>query len=155
MAKPITLCLTIGDGKGLFSQTLINFPSLVTTDIGGQYDSAETFTSLVDALISGYIARIGLVVDIPLPLGIKTEADPNADIEEGAKFIWRSQDGFTSENRIPTFNEDFIVPSTTQVNFVQEVMDFWVAMVAYARDSRDTPLDTLLFAQEDFGRSRT
>lgn len=157
MVKPLTMVFTIQDGKGGSGQTLINAPGLTSSDIGGQYATCETFQGLIDALIKGYIIRAGVVVDIPLIGGIKTSPDVNADLEEGAKFIWRASTDFTAENRIPTFDESKIITGTRQVDLLDgDVDNFITAMLAGTiRDSRNDPLVLMLSAQEDFGRSRT
>ena len=151
------MVFTICDGKGQSSQSLINAPGLTSSDIGGQYATCETFQPLVDALIKGYIIRAGLVVDVPLIGGIKTSADVDADLEEGAKFIWRASTDFTAENRLPTFNESKLIVGTRQVDLLDgDVDDFITAMLAGTiRDGRNDPLVLLLSAIEDFGRSRT
>jgi hypothetical protein len=161
-----TILYTIEDGKGKTSTSEINVPS--TLAFADVVTFAGSMASLIDPLIVGAIRRIGIAFTIDLPSGLNASPASGADIEEGARFQFRTENGFFSSLRLPTFLETLMNPGTTQVDLTDtDVAAFVTAMTSGIDvdpgagtttvapcDKRDEDLTALDFAKEQFLSSR-
>jgi hypothetical protein len=161
-----TILYSITDEKTKVSTTEVKLPGATT------FADAEIFAgqmaSLIDTLIEGAITRIGIVYQVDLPAGIKASANANSDVEEGARFQFRTANGFFSGCRLATFGESRIVAGSKEVDTVDtDVAAFVTAMVTgidlsgvggsgviQPSDARDEDLTALEFAREQFLSSR-
>jgi hypothetical protein len=116
MAAPrVFVTMTIEDAKGNSSNFIHNFPTAV--DIAILKGHARSFATIVDALVRGRITQVGIGIGVEnLPVGLKAAPLPNADVEEGARFTFRTALGTLTSFRVPTFDEAFIVDGTKQVD---------------------------------------
>ena len=163
---PYTVLYSVRDGKGAISTTELNLPDSITLDNARIF--AAEMGKLIDNLITGAIVRIGLVVSVDLPSGIAASPDETSDVEEGARFQWRSQNGFYSGMRLPTFDETYIVAGSRDVDrAASPVAAFILAMLDGINlagaggsgkpnpcDKRGDDLWALEFAREQFMSSR-
>jgi hypothetical protein len=163
---PYTVLYSVRDGKGATSTTELNLPDSITLDNARIF--AAEMGKLIDNLITGAIVRIGLVLSVDLPSGIATNPDENSDVEEGARFQWRTQNGFYSGMRLPTFDEANIVAGSRDVDqaaspvaaFVLAMLD-GINLVGAGGSGKPNPCDkrgedivALEFAREQFLSSR-
>ena len=159
---------TVLDAKGKKSTTQINFPVSAATSVSIDVlrDFAETTAPLIDAIIRGQIigAGIGLAVDLS---GVTLKASPvaTADVEEGARFTWRTALNTITKFRLPTFDEDFISPGSNAVDIADPDVDAFVDRITEGRtilvtnvspsDDRGEDITSLDLAVESFGSSRS
>lgn len=158
---------TIRDAKGKDSTMQVNVPG--TLNLIAVSNFAAQVASLIDPLITGRIVRIGVALQITLPAGLADTIPTNSDVEEGARFQFRTNGGFYTGFRIPTFDETLMVAGTDQVNLTNAlVQDFVDALttgilvgdgdgppsLVQAVDQRDDPIDVLEFAREQFISTR-
>ncbi|MCZ7545743.1 MAG: hypothetical protein M5R40_20485 [Anaerolineae bacterium] len=129
---------------------------------------AEQLALLIDPLVVGALTRIGVTRDVDLPGGLAASASANADVEEGARFQFRTENGFFSGLRLPTFDESKIAAGTRGVDLADgDVAAFVAAMedgldlsgvggtgTVQPCDARDEDLLALEFAREQFLSSR-
>lgn len=131
MAYGFTLIsdVVVEDSKG--KQSTINFNHPLSVDLGALKSAIVSTVELIDAVITGKIisASIGVEVQLPFGLSLKTTAIAGADVEEGVRFTFSTNGGAPTEFRIPTFSESFLSEdgvlnaSVTAVdNFVQRVL---------------------------------
>lgn len=161
-----TIIYSIQDEKSKTSMTEVKLPA--ATAAADVEIFAAQMASLINALISGAITRIGITKTISLPAGLNAAAASGADVEEGARFQFKTENGFYSGLRLPTFAESFIVAGSKEVDIVPaDVAAFVTAMtdgidlsgaggsgVVAPCDSRDEDLTALEFAREQFLSSR-
>lgn len=162
-----TILLSIQDEKGVTSTTELNLEDSGLPLI--QQAFAGEIAKLVDGMTTGAITRVGATFNIPLPSGIKTAPQANSDVEEGARFQFRTANGFYSGMRIPTFDESKIVTGTRAVDltdsdvaaFVTAMTDGidmtaagFVGVTEEPVDKRGEDLVALEFAREQFISSR-
>lgn len=157
-----TASYTIQDGKGETSTTEINFPGTLLAATAAQ--AAVNFGELIEDMISGSIIRVSLV------LGVETDSfNPSpatdSDVEEGARFQFRTSGGFYTALRIPTINESQISPGSQAVNMTMVAsVAFVTAMTGGIEiapgtfvipcDKRGDEITALSFAREQFLSSR-
>lgn len=155
---------TIVDAKGTESDTSINFPT--SYNFGDVRLFAEQSAARINQLITGKIVRIGIGFTVDLPSGLRAVAAANSDVEEGARFQFRTAGGYHTAMRLPTFDESYIVPGTREVDLTDaDVTDFTDSMVTGApvvalggvlspSDTRDDDIVELKAARESFQSSR-
>lgn len=125
---PQTILFTIQDAKGVISTTEMNVPDTVGPE--QLLEFANAYAILLDPLIAGAITRIGIVQTVPVPGSVKASAEANSDVEEGARFQFRTENGFYTSMRLPTFRESFIIAGSNKVNTAAtEVASYVTAMV--------------------------
>lgn len=158
--------ITIKDAKGKSSTTEFNFPS--TTTLANAKIFVQEMSKLYDAVTNGVITRIGVAVLATLPGTLRASADADSDVEEGARFQFRTDGGFYTGFRIPTFLESKILSGTTTVDLADSDVAALVAafedgmsLVAAGgsgtvqpTDKREDPVNALDSAQEQFTKSR-
>lgn len=164
MAAPhVFLVYSIKDAKGATSTTQLNFP--VNVDIAVLQTFAQTTATMINSLIKGKIidAGIGLAVDLS-GATIRATPDPNSDVEEGARFNWRSLIGAPTNFRLPTFDEAFMLAGTQQVDTADTDVAAFIARILEGQtvvatnvspsDDRGSDITALETARESFGKSR-
>jgi hypothetical protein len=159
---------SIKDGKGKNSTCTIALPTSVS------YASAVSFgiemAKLVDSLITGQITRAGVafVIDLSVVSGLKSSPGANSDVEEGAKFQFRTVLNHPTGLRLPTFDETYIVAGSDAVNLTATQVAAFVAGMINGVDIDPSPTTTLVqpsdqrseditalsFAREAFQSSR-
>lgn len=161
-----TILYSITDEKTKVSTTEVKLPA--ATAFADVEIFAAQMAALIDTLITGYISRIGIVYQVALPAGIAAAAGANSDVEEGARFQFRTTNGFFSGLRLATFNEGYIVAGSKAVDTADgDVAAFVAAMTdgidltgaggsgtIQPSDARDEDLTALEFAREQFLSSR-
>lgn len=159
-----TISLSIKDAKGNQGTTEFNFPS--DYDFDDVVLFAQQAATRINALIKGAITRISLGYAVDLPAGLTATPDPNSDVEEGARFQFKTENGFYTAMRIPTFDEALLISGTKNVDLTDaDVDDFVGSMVDGApvvalggvlspSDKRDEDIASLEYAREEFQSSR-
>lgn len=164
MPRSIVVSVTIEDAKeqratvGCYLDSTIN----VVTDIT---ESAQKFADLVGAAIGGTIKAVSAVVNCPLPATLGAGSG-DADIEEGALFIFETAGGFKTRFRVPTYVESkFLAGSRlvdeTDADFIA-LRDFmltgWTATTSTntitPTDARDDDVSAFDKGYEQFRASR-
>jgi voltage-gated potassium channel Kch len=162
----LSVIYTFNDAKNKNSFTEVPIP--IGTTLANAVIFAQQMALLIDAVITGRIARIGIAATVALPGGIAGIAGANSDVEEGALFQYRTALGFHKSMRLPTFNEALIVPASNVVLLTDaDVVAFNTAMTAGINlgafggtgtvspcTPREEDLVALDFAVEDFQNSR-
>lgn len=123
---PITpeLVLTIQDGKGKQTTMTVPIPVPGTVTASSILGAARNWAEAIQDAISGKIVRAGVALIADLSgLGIPASPDPDSDVEEGARFTFRSAEGFPMRFRIPTFKEELFVSGTAIVDTADTVVD--------------------------------
>lgn len=164
MALGYGIIFTIEDEKGAFSTTEIRLPT--ATAWADVLLMSAALVPLIDALIAGAIRRVGIVFDYTVVGGIKLSPLAGSDVEEGARFQFRTENNFFTHLRLPTFLESLIVAGTREVDLTDaDVAAFVDAMVdgidlpdaapiVEPSDSRGEDIVALTSAQEQFLSSR-
>jgi hypothetical protein len=153
----------VTDGKNEKSSFTVNIPDTFTVaQITG---FATQLLPLVNALVTGGLTSVGLSLNLDSILtgGIGAAA-ANSDVEEGAKWTFGVPGGFLTSLRLPTFDEQFILPGTRLVDEADPaVAAFQTAMVAglnvggtqvQPSDTRGEDIVDILSAVESFYSSR-
>lgn len=162
----VSILYSINDGKGKSSSTEVNLPSSVT--LTNMTLFAAEMAKLINDMITGAITRIGIVISVPLPNGLRVTPALNSDVEEGGRFQFRTAGGFFTSNRIPTFSETFVSPGSQEIDTTDPVVaPFVTAMVSGINlvpvggtatvaptDKREADVVALEFAKEAFQSSR-
>jgi len=163
----VGVLFTFRDGKGETSSTQVNLPS--NTSAADAILFGQQMAGLLDALISGAITRVGIVLDVDISaLGLNTTASGTSDVEEGARFQFRTANGFFTSMRIPTILEGIISSGGNSVNQVDvDVAAFLTAMetgidlagvggtgTVAPVDTRNDDIVTTTSAKESFQSSR-
>lgn len=159
-----SLNFTFEDAKGAKSTT--SFSVADTVSLPSLQEIGLSLANLMVALTTGSLvsAQACISIDLTGLVGDNT-IQAGSDVEEGARFIWNSVGGFSASNRIPTFDEAFIVPGTRFVDVADEdVEDFIDAIVGgfvtlgdgvvQITDYREADIVSLDNARESFQRSR-
>lgn len=163
MAAPhVFTVYTIQDAKGAKSTMKINFPQ--AADIAVLKDFVTTTASMIDALIKGKIVDAGIGLAVALPGGLKASPLADSDVEEGARFSWRTALNTIPAFRMPTFDEAFISPGSRAVDTTDGTVDAFVQRVIAGRtvgltnvspsDDHGEDITALDAARESFSSSR-
>lgn len=108
------IILTIQDAK--IGRPVLSQVSIFTSATEGVDEIARRFQLDVDKLIGGVIVACAIIEHIPIDPTVRTEPETGADIEEGAQFIWITENGYRPEFRIPTFKESLMLDGTATVD---------------------------------------
>lgn len=155
MPRPATLVITIKDAKASFSQMRLNLPDQDTQSIADSTTQALARAVEVDNLIIGQIVQIAIILDIDLPIGIKSAPDSFADVEEGGLFVFETLDGYRTATTIPTIDETKIISGTTAINLADaDVQDFVTGVITEHIDSRGDNVTDIDAANSVFKKSR-
>lgn len=157
---------SIRDEKGANSLMEVKVPSGTSfTDVA---IFAQQMAPLINSLITGAITRIGVAFTVGLPGGLRAAPAAGSDVEEGGRFQFRTSLGNFTSTRIPTFDEQFVVAGTQEVDLTDAaVLAFVNSMlsgiditgaggsgIVEPSDSRDEDITALEFAREQFQSSR-
>lgn len=162
-----TVLYSIQDEKGAVSTTELNLPANYSLADANAF--ATEGAKLINALITGAITRIGISKAVELPGTLRAAALSGSDVEEGARFQFKTENGFYSSMRLATFDESKVIGGTREVDQADSaVAAFTGAMVsglnlvavggtlasAEPCDKRGEDLTSLEFAREQFLSSR-
>ncbi len=162
----LSILYTIRDEKGEESTTTVNLPSSVT--FSNVVLFAGEMAKLISPVITGAITRIGIAFTVTLPSGLRTNPLSNSDVEEGGRFQFRTENGFHTGLRLPTFNEAMITAGSRVIDqSAPEVAAFIAAMqsgidlsgvggsgTVQPSDKRGEDIVAVEFAHEQFQSSR-
>lgn len=159
MAIPVSLTITIKDGKNENSVVEIFLPSATTLTDAQAFWAG--FDNLFDALIDGGVVSASVSFPLALPIGINI-ADPLSDVQEGALFVWETaQASLTKKSlTIPTIKEALFVAGTKLINTAHaDVAAFLTAMLSGIGGVEpvainDLDLGALRTAREAWGKYR-
>lgn len=153
-----SIIYSIVDAKNETSTMEISLPTATT--LADVTDFAQAMAGLLNAVITGAIRRIGVVLSVALPGGLRGGALTGSDVEEGAKFQFLTALGNYTSFRVPTFDEDLIQSNSRAV----DIEDAAVAALITAMedgiddvepcDKREEDVIALSFAREQFLSSR-
>lgn len=163
-----SILYSIADEENKQSTMQVNVPQ--TTSFADVTIFASEMAKLIDPLISGYITRIGVAFSVSIPAGLASVASSISDVEEGAKFQWRTALGNFTSFRIPTFLDSLISPGSNAVDTGEANV---AALIAATQggidltaatppgsgtiapcDQREEDITTLVTAKEQFLSSR-
>lgn len=161
---PVSVNFTIVDGKGAKSTTSFNLPDGLLS--ASYSEIALGLAQQIKNIITGGIvsAQVCFAVDISSITDVAL-ADPLSDVEEGATFVWNSVGGFHSSNRIATFDEQFILTGTRQVDVLDATIIDFIGAIEEGitttgegtpdfTDYRGADITGYYSARESFQRSR-
>jgi len=166
-----SVVLTVQDNKGKQSTIEVNLNPAITTT-AQLIAAARSIAILIEPLIKGSIVKVG--VGIAVTLNALAWSDDNAasvdsDVEEGARFQFLTDNGFYTGFRLPTFDEQYIVPGTDVVDTVAAPVAALITALTDQMsvvpgggtgtvtfvDKRDITLSALSSARESFQSSRS
>ena len=163
----IGLYFTIEDEKRQVSTVEIPLPDSV--GLANIPYAVQAVGDLLEPLIQGRIRAAGARVEVDTSgFGWSAVAGVAADVQEGARFVFRTVNGFLKSLRLPTFNESLIVATTDNVDTTDtDVAAFTAAMTsgvdltgvggtgtAAPADYRGEDITAFVSAKENFTRSR-
>lgn len=153
---------TIVDGTGRKSSVTVYLPNDLV--IGDIQDFSDLMAPIIEDLIDGAITGVTVAIGLTLPVGLNATPGANSDVEEGARFIFASVNGYSTAVRIPTFKEALISPNSKAVDqteaaviaFVDAMVDGLAAGLGTAEptDYRGDDIVGLTSANESFQRTR-
>lgn len=165
-----TATVSIMDAKGDVSRHLFYIPFEPMTDIDNALRDPSAFAQAyaleLEPLIDGFVTSIILTLTVDLLPGHKTSALAHSDVNEGALFIWRTQNGFTFKHRIPTFKESLLESNSNAVDLIAlngvsqyesmmilggSTIPDWQVSVS---DSREDYIVGISTAEQNFKKSR-
>lgn len=161
MTKTVTL--SIKDAKGKTGRMEVNLPTGTGQITATNF--AEDLAVAVADLINGAITNISITDTIDLPGAIVGfTPNENADVEESAVFIFRTEGNFTTKVSIPTLAEDYVLGGTDVLDLSIAEMDTFVDLMidglidvvngdAIPSDSRDDDIVSVASAKERFRAS--
>lgn len=162
--------ITVQDNKGKFSTIEIGLTPTITS-VTTLINAAQALALLIDPLIKGRITKVGVGVAVNISSLIGLNQDPatiDSDVEEGARFQFLTDTGFYTGFRLPTFDEQFIVPGTDVVDVADPLVAALITAVVDTLqlapaggtgnttivDKRDASISALSSARESFQASR-
>lgn len=127
------LCLVssivVQDSKGATSTVSMNHP--LNSDLAVLKGCVRTTAELIDAVIGCQVidASIGIEVQLSGALDLKEFAIAGADVEEGARFIWRTASGALTDFRLPGFSETYLTDSGELVYVEDDDVDVFIQRI--------------------------
>jgi len=116
---------TIVDGKGEESTVTIDLAPATTPTNAQAF--AQAMHTVINDLITGGVTNYGIRINVPVTGDF---ANPYADIQEKALFVFRSAGGFIKRVSIPTINEDLFLTGTKLIDLTDlDVVEFVNGMV--------------------------
>jgi hypothetical protein len=155
---------TYQDSKGAIGRNEISAPSSV--DIAILSTFARSTAQLIDTLTKCKITALGIGLELALAsvTGIKSAPISGSDVEEGARFTFRTSADSLTSTRIPGFDETFVDNASRAVLTSQtDVAAFIARMIsgqtvgainASPSDSYGNDIASLESARESFQASR-
>lgn len=159
-----TVSYTIEDAKGLSSSTEVNFVGTAT--FADVQRAALRIGQLINGMTRGALRKVNISYSVGLPEGVRVTPLENSDVEEGARFQFRTTNGFFTGMRIPTFDESLLVANSTEVNQSATAVQQFIAAIVNGValtdpaalvtcvDKRGEDIIALSFAREQFQSSR-
>ena len=158
----VGIIYSVLDAKGQSSTTEVNLSdALSLVQITGY---AQALATLINAVTTGVVTRIGVVVAVDLPVGLRVAALTNSDVEEGAKFQFNTASNFRTGFRLPTFDETKIASNSRAVDLEDADVAALVngivngltigGTVVSPTDKRESDITALTAAKEQFLSSR-
>lgn len=159
----IGIVITVEDAKKQKSNTTIWIPS------GTTYDDAMEFAAALAQLWAnmsdGQVVKVGVTFAVDVSGLASNTMGANADVEEGARFVWDVDGGYKASNRIATFLESKLIAGTNRVDLTDPDVAQWVGYmesgftatstnVVNPCDYRSDDIEDLASALESFTRSR-
>jgi hypothetical protein len=149
----------IKDGKGQTSMVTIPIPS--TTDSGDIADFTTAMAGLLDDLIHGGIDSIGFSLPVDWTAQIP---DAASDVQEAARFSFRTVGNFIKKVVIPAIWENKFVAGSTLVNQAETNVAAWLTAMTGGLsvnghqvrpcNAHEEDIESLDVAVEAWGRAR-
>lgn len=159
MPLPIKLQYSIRDAKGISSRTLVHIPSATT--IANATTFAQAFGEVIDALIKGLITSVDLCIGLDISAwDLKAAPDASSDVEEGAAFTYTDALGLLFRQRLPTFDETFVLAGTRQVDLANAGVQAYTDLITAGNGTvsptaqAGSDLTDLVTAKEQFVKNR-
>lgn len=130
MMPAFYIIYTIKDAKGKTATTEVKVPT--SFDIANIVEFAGALAVIFNALIKGQLVAISIVATISMSglVGLRTAPLADSDVEEKASFGFTTDAGFDTGLMLPTFNEDFLIAGTRDVDLTDAaVIDLTEAML--------------------------
>lgn len=161
MAVPYTVSLSISDAKGDIS--IVSIPLKSSTLLVDAVDAAEALIPIVQPLVNGALRAAD--ISIPISFTPWAAAASTSDVQEKARFVFRTVGGWLKHLSLPSFIEGFFIPGTHEVDLTDtDVAAFVTAMTdgvtvpstntVEPSDTRDEDLTELEAAVEAWGNAR-
>lgn len=112
MAASIYFVVTDSDGDA--STLEFFFPA--ATPLAVLAAGVPTIAALINPMLNGGLRRAGFRVEVDISGVWGPVAALISDVQEKAEFAMRTANGFLSRLNLPTFDEDFFVPGTANVD---------------------------------------
>lgn len=110
-----TILVTVRDAKNKESTSEFNVPN--TLSLPELTLLAVALAGMIDPLIKGQIVRVGISIDVQSALAsVKAVPVAGSDVEEGAKFQFKTDGGFYTGVRLATFDEAKIASDSRVVD---------------------------------------
>lgn len=130
-AKSPALVIVYLDDKGKYSTQRINLEQGRDLSMNDLDEAARDIQTELDALTDCQIVSVSASIPLTLTGGLKSAPVANSDVEETAKFIFETEDGFFTEQTIPGFKESLLLENSRKVdidasavaNFIDEMVD--------------------------------
>lgn len=166
-ALTYTVFFTIRDAKG--DASTVSFDVDNATPLANMNNLVAALGELIDPLINGAIVAAGFTITVDtIALGFQGIPAAIADVQEGARFAFRTTNQFLRSFRLPTFIEDLFTPGSKQVDTADPDVAAFIAAVETGvdlslvggtgviplTDSRGEDIEILESARENFTRSR-
>lgn len=166
MAAPnIFVVYSIKDAKSKISTFRINFGNPATVNLGMVTAWATAVAPTIANLITGALVEIGVGFTLALPGGLPASPQAISDVEEGARFSYKTALNTVTGFRIPTFNESKMVSGTANVNGSDtDVVDLNTKMVLghtvaletiQPTDERGEDVTAVVSMKDSFSKTRT
>lgn len=123
---PYFVQLTLSDAKG--DQSVMSIPLPDATDVADAQRYGEEITLLLAPLVNGALRDARL--SVPINYVPYDPVASIADVQEKARFSFRTTNDFLKSISIPTFVEGFFVPGTKEVDTTDpDVAAFTTAII--------------------------
>lgn len=161
----VSINITLEDEKKETSVAAVHLPA--STTVAQAQDHAEYVADLIDDMTGCRIINVGLSYDVPYDsdASLKLVAAAGSDVQEGARFGFRTAGGYSSKIRIPGFLETLMISATLEVDqtdtIIQDFVGYMLAgndatptLVGDPTDYRGDDLVSLAYAVDAFQKSR-
>lgn len=159
MPLPLKLQYSIRDAKGITSRTLVHIPTATT--VANATTFAQAFAEVIDALIKGQVTSVDLCIGLDISgYDIKDTPDAASDVEEGAVFTYQDALGLLFRQRLPTFDETFVLAGTRQVDTANAGVQAYTDLITDGNGTvaptaqAGSDLTALITAKEQFVKNR-
>lgn len=143
--------ISIRDGKGKVRNLFLRANIIDDTTTTVELDALTLgVANRIQALTTGEIVSAAYV-RARSTAAFAGDADPDSDVEEGAIFLGRSGDGYTTSIRLPTFDEDKLIAGSRLVDMTDtDVADF-VGLLQNEVVGFSTDVDFIVYAGDSIG----